>query len=258
MKIHYLDSYFMEGTHPITIGLIGCGGTGSNLLTQLGRINFSLQALGHPGLEVTVFDGDQVSEANPGRQLFSTNEIGLNKANALVTRINRFYGTQWTSVPGYYSADLPNGLKGHNLIVTCVDSASSRKEIYNVIKSHRGDTQPYSIYYWLDTGNTRDGGQIILGSLREIKQPEKSKFDCVSKLPHLLDRYPNIEEYDNEADQGPSCSVAQALAAQDLFVNSIIAQFTGDIIWKALKDGFVIHNGLFVNLTSRKTNPLKL
>ena len=53
-------------------------------------MSVALQALGHPGLHVTVFDPDTVTEANIGRQLFSGSELGLNKAAALATRINRF------------------------------------------------------------------------------------------------------------------------------------------------------------------------
>ena len=62
-------------------------------------MSMALQALGHPGLHVTVFDPDTVSQANIGRQLFSETELGLNKAVSLVTRINRFFGYAWTAEP---------------------------------------------------------------------------------------------------------------------------------------------------------------
>jgi len=130
--------------------------------------------------------------------------------------------------------------------------------IGQTISQYKGDSHPYEIYYWLDTGNTKDGGQVILGSLRKIKQPRDSKFDCVSKLPTLLDLYPNIEEHDNEEIQGPSCSVAQALGRQDLFINSMISQYAGTLLWRTLKEGFTIYNGAFLNLVNLKSNPIKL
>ena len=34
-----------------------------------------------------------------GRQLFSETELGMNKATAAVTRVNRFFGTAWTTHP---------------------------------------------------------------------------------------------------------------------------------------------------------------
>ena len=78
-KIHYTDRYLLNPYHPVTVFVIGAGGTGSQVATGLARISVALQALGHPGLHVTVFDPDTVTEANIGRQLFSGSELGLNK-----------------------------------------------------------------------------------------------------------------------------------------------------------------------------------
>lgn len=94
-KIHYTDKYLLNPYHPVTVSVIGAGGTGSQVVTGLARMSVALQALGHLGLHVTVFDPDTVTEANIGRQLFSETELGLNKAVALVTRINRFFGYAW-------------------------------------------------------------------------------------------------------------------------------------------------------------------
>ena len=96
-KIHYTDSYLLKPYHPVTIHVAGAGGTGSQVITNLARMNVALQALGHPGLHVTVFDPDIITEANIGRQLFSETELGQCKATAAVTRVNRFFGTTWTA-----------------------------------------------------------------------------------------------------------------------------------------------------------------
>ena len=82
-KIHYTDRYLLNPHHPVTVFVIGAGGTGSQVATNLARMSIALQALGHPGLHLTVFDPDTVTEANIGRQLFSESELGLNKAVAL-------------------------------------------------------------------------------------------------------------------------------------------------------------------------------
>ena len=84
-KIHFTDRYLLNPRHPVTVFVIGAGGTGSQVITNLARMSMALQALGHPGLHVTVFDPDTVSQANIGRQLFSETELGLNKAVSLVT-----------------------------------------------------------------------------------------------------------------------------------------------------------------------------
>lgn len=51
-KIHYTDSYLLKPYHPVTIHVAGAGGTGSQVITNLARMNVALQALGHPGLHV--------------------------------------------------------------------------------------------------------------------------------------------------------------------------------------------------------------
>lgn len=89
-KIHYTDNYLLKPYHPVTVFIIGAGGTGSQVVTNLARMNAALQASGHPGLHVTLFDPDTVTQANIGRQLFSEAELGMNKAIAAVTRVNRF------------------------------------------------------------------------------------------------------------------------------------------------------------------------
>ena len=92
---NYTDNYLLKPYHPVTVFIIGAGGTGSQVITNLARMDTALQASGHPGLHVTLFDPDTVTQANIGRQLFSETELGMNKAIAAVTRINRFFGTAW-------------------------------------------------------------------------------------------------------------------------------------------------------------------
>ena len=49
-KIHFTDRYLLNPRHPVTVFVIGAGGTGSQVITNLARMNMALQALGHPGL----------------------------------------------------------------------------------------------------------------------------------------------------------------------------------------------------------------
>lgn len=47
-KIHYTDRYLLNPHHPVTVFIIGAGGTGSQVTTNLARMSIALQALGHP------------------------------------------------------------------------------------------------------------------------------------------------------------------------------------------------------------------
>lgn len=102
-RVHYIDNYLINPQHPVTVNLIGAGGTGSQVLTCLARLDTALRGLGHPGLFITVYDSDIVTEANIGRQLFSPSDIGLNKAQCLVTRMNNFFGNDWKAGTGHLS-----------------------------------------------------------------------------------------------------------------------------------------------------------
>ena len=63
-RVHYIDNYLINPQHPVTVNLIGAGGTGSQVLTCLARLDTALRGLGHPGLFITVYDSDIVTEAN--------------------------------------------------------------------------------------------------------------------------------------------------------------------------------------------------
>ena len=127
-RVHYTDSYLLNPQHPVTVNLIGGGGTGSQVLTNLARLDVTLRALGHPGLFVTLYDPDIVTEANIGRQLFGYSDLGLNKANCLITRINNFFGNDWKAMPALYPSNMKDVRQEHlaNITITCTDNIKSR------------------------------------------------------------------------------------------------------------------------------------
>jgi len=140
-KIHFTDKYLLSPYHPVTVLVAGAGGTGYQVITSLARMSVALQALGHPGLHLTAFDPDTVTEANIGRQLFSETELGLNKATALVTRVNRFFGYAWEARECRYPIITKEGDKSvplANIIITCTDNTRSRLDLWRVLKKNRG------------------------------------------------------------------------------------------------------------------------
>jgi len=213
--IHYTHPYLLSPVHKITVDLVGLGGTGSKMLSNLARTNEALLALGHPGLMVRAWDPDTVTEANKGRQLFSASDIGLNKAMVLVTRVNRYFGYDWQAIALKYDYK-----KTSNILITCVDNAAARINIAQHIKAN--SKEPYDeLYYWLDLGNLRKTGQCVLGTMRTILQPKKPG-QTRAVLPHVVKKFPLKKV--KEEEQGPSCSLAEALMQQDLFINSTLAE----------------------------------
>jgi PRTRC genetic system ThiF family protein len=250
-KMHFTDSYLLNPTHPVTVHLTGCGGTGSQVLSALSRINHTLTALGHPGLHVTAYDPDTVTEANLGRQLFSASDVNLNKAIVLTSRINRFFSTGWEAVPDFYAYEPAN------ILITCVDNVKSRMDIAERMLSIPLEGHDYSkLLYWLDFGNTQNAGQVILGTFGEIRQPQSRQYIPIGKLPCITERFDF--SLINEQESGPSCSLAEAIEKQDLFINSTLANAGAKLLWKLFREGMTNQAGAFLNMDTMKMNPVML
>lgn len=239
-----VNKYLKTNAHALSITVIGCGGTGSILLQHLARMNTALIAQGKKGIVVTCIDDDLVTLANRGRQLFTVSDVGRHKSVVMIERINRFYGTNWIAIPQRFNIELSyiDSLPG-NVIISCVDNVKSRKEIYNYIANCSLNRYHESIsnLYWIDTGNRKDYGQVVLSS----ETP---------KLSNVLEMFPNMEK-DEANDNTPSCSLAEALTKQDLFINSHIALIAADILWMLTQKDTITWRGAFVNLN--KQNPVK-
>ncbi len=254
MIVHYTSPYLMAPVHKLTIDLVGLGGTGSQVLTNLARMNEALMGLSHPGLHVRAWDPDIVSSSNMGRQLFSPADINQNKALVLITRVNRFFGYEWEAKPVLYT-----GKDLSNIIITCVDTAAGRLKINDKIGKLQWNNrwQPYEHpYYWLDIGNMQKKGQVILGTLQQIQQP-KSEYRIKRTLLNVVRKFPQLKKI-KEEDQGPSCSLAEALHRQDLFINSTLAQFGCNLLWKLFREGMIKYHGCYVNLETLSVNPIKI
>ena len=253
-RTHFVPEYFGNPVHPLTVDLVGCGGNGSIMMSCLASINSALIALGKPGLNVTAYDDDEVSEANLGRQLFAPADLYCNKADVLVTRFNRIFGTEWTSVPEKYKFNPQT-----NIIISCTDNTESRKYIGRMFKAEHkspagyGEADEKKNYYWLDLGNTQTSGQAVLGS-KTIKQPHSTRFESVDCLPTITDMF-KLTKNDDEKS-GPSCSLAEALEKQDLFINRAVATEAADLLWKLLRNGHIEVHGFFKNMEEFRTVPI--
>ena len=251
-RVHFVAPYLTNPVHRISVNLIGAGGSGSQMLSALARIDCSLRALGHKGLYVTVYDPDTVEQTNVGRQLFGPRDIGLNKADCLVTRFNRFYGLDWQSEPRKF--DKEDNLS--NIVITCVDNIAARKMVGKMFPQKFNAFSPeFGTFYWLDLGNGQCSGQAVLGSCM-ITQPKSRKYEPVGKLPLAT------EEFDystvDEKDSGPSCSLAEALSKQDLFINSTLVQMAGSLLWTLLREPVIDTRGFYLNLDTFRTSPIHI
>ena len=231
-------------TQPVKVALVGAGGTGSQLLTGLARLHIALRELGHPGgLEVGVWDGDNVSPANIGRQLFSPGDIGRNKAIVLVHRLNCFFGLDWQARPERFH--IHRGDRTPDILITCVDSAAARREIASLFPA-RGHDAPL----WLDCGNSQKSGQVMLARMASRSPKEM--------LPLMTELLPELFDASIPEDDKPSCSLAEALESQDLFINQAISTWAGHLLWTLFREGELGICGYWINLEEGRITPVPI
>lgn len=260
--VHFTDNYLLNPTNPISVNLIGAGGTGSKVLTALMEINESLIALGHAGLQVRLWDDDVITSANLGRQRFFECETGLYKSVALINRVNRCTGTNWKAETRKFEKGnfgrIPEEARAI-ITITCVDNVQARFGVAEILKeiscrrNYRDDPK-----YWLDFGNSRNTGQVLLSTIGEIKQPNSDKYETVAGLPFVTEEFGELLKQSEVEDNTPSCSLAEALEHQDLFINSSLTQMGCSLLWNLFRRGMTEYRGFFHNLKDFSTHPIKV
>ena len=240
MKRHYCD--INDDIQKITVSVIGAGGTGSLLLQQLGRMNKGLISLGSKGLHVRCFDHDTISKSNVWRQLFLEGDIGRNKAECIISKVNTYYGFDWEAYPVKIKKDSPYCLS--NITIICVDNFDARKNIYKTNPMNGG--YEFKAKYIIDCGNSQFDGQVYLSTVLASDQP-KSSFETVAVIKNPLQEYgKNI--YKTEDTNVPSCSLAEAINNQDLMINQFVADFAAKMIWDMVRFKYIDYSAMFINL----------
>lgn len=246
---HYLSAK-LQGAQ-IKLLLVGCGGNGAQMLMGLASLDTAMRAISSRSLDVTVVDDDTVSEANLGRQPFYRCDLGASKARTLVERINLAHGLNWTAVHGRAPAAVD--IQAFDLLVTCVDTAAARRAIGEAITP---EPDPFLSrkppIYWMDLGNRATDGQFVIGC------PERAGKDDARRLPTVLEHFPELADDAVAEDDAPSCSVAEALEKQSLFVNRVVASHALALLFDLLGRGSIGHAGGFINLSSGQVVPLPL
>jgi PRTRC genetic system ThiF family protein len=223
-------------TYPVYIELVGAGATGSLIMSGLVRLHLAMLELGHPyGLRVRCWDFDTVSHANIGRQLFTQEEINRNKAVCLISRYNYHYGLDWVAEPRRF-AESSGYRQGCTVIISAVDTRKSRSEINDYLRN-------YHNAYLIDCGCGRDFGQLCCGN----GSPE---------LPYPWQKHPEMIDPAQDGVRRSSCSMADSLHHQGLFINQWIATGVIEIIWQLFRKGGLDYSELYFNLASGRMRPV--
>ncbi len=217
--------------------LVGCGGTGSWLAPAVARVARVLQEQGVV-TRVTFVDPDSVEHGNIYRQNFCAAEVGRNKAETLAVRYGQAWGLEIHARPRQFQARELNTRAGWRerqvtVLVGAVDNAAARQELAAALRPCRPDDESV---WWLDCGNGKTSGQVLLGSTFESQALAKAFIlpDRCHALPAPTLQHPELltarpEELDPELT-GLSCEELAARNAQSLTANQMMAALAADYL----------------------------
>lgn len=267
-KIDVTRQYRVEVGHPdrVVILLVGCGGTGSFLAHILAQLA-AWAATAGIDLRLYFVDPDTVEEKNLVRQNFCRAELGAPKAFTLAWRYTAAFGVTITPVVERFSARLleryrpqysPNGTL--MIVVGAVDNVCARRDIAEAITAQL-QRWPYKggrdRLWWIDSGNERVHGQVLIGSSLE-PEPQLSPLGFCTDLPlpHLQE--PTLLADRPRTDANLSCAELTALAEQSAMINRLMATWIGIYLYRLLQSRDLTTMATFVNVDSGATRSIPI
>ena len=220
-----------EGLHLV---LVGCGGTGSWLAPAVVRLARAWQEDLGWSVAVTFVDPDVVEARNTFRQNFCAAEVGLPKAETLAVRYSAAWGVPITVQPTPFKSDLlraPSFNTTH-ILLGCVDNGAARQSLQDALDGLSYHHTPRA--WWIDAGNTRAGGQVLVGSARERRDLRHAFAipGLCTALPSPGWQRPELLETTPEEATGDDldCAALAIQHSQSLTVNQIMAAHMADVL----------------------------
>lgn len=179
----------------LSISIIGAGAIGSHTAECLAKIGIRT---------MEAWDHDIVESHNLANQGFYLTDIGQCKVKALGSRLREHLGVDFT---GHVSkVTTQTGKFSHPIVIGAVDSMSSRKDVWNIVK------QCSDVQLYIDARMGAMYGQIYAVDLSDPKQLrvyEDTLFD------------------DSEGYQAPCTEKATVFCAQGIaaWIASIVADY---------------------------------
>lgn len=242
----------------ISLALVGCGGTGSWLAPTVVRTARLLTEKFNKTVRVVFVDPDSVEPKNCYRQNFAEFEVGLNKAETLARRYGLAWGMDVVALPRPFDVNLDKHLNedrrtyyGLSVVIGCVDNARARSQILSYVS----EQVPFgSAHWWLDCGNDRHSGQVLLGGFNN--KDNKAFFPApgyCSRLPLPTEQHPDLlveQPAENPMEAGLSCADLALRGAQGLAVNQQVAAIAGSYLLQMLVYGSLTHFQTYVDQIS--------
>ena len=237
--------------------LVGAGGTGSFMAMNLARLAFELKQSGKT-VSIVVVDPDRVEEGNIPRSNFCFAEIGANKAETLAGRVARAWGIEIGFVKEGFTPALlqsknddwtvqSSSSEKLTFLVGCVDNHLARRQMHDAVRinnEQRYDSSNPRLW-WIDGGNGRDSGQVLIGNRLDGKAilDAAQKSPILSLLPAPSLQHPELlkgenpkstEQRNQAAGAAVTCAERIRLGEQSLNVNQRVAVEMSEILSEML------------------------
>ncbi len=150
--------------------VVGAGGTGSFAIPAIARLIYELRQQQNKPVEFLIVDPDVVESGNIPRSNFCAAEIGRFKAQTLAERITMAWGLEARFSCEKFDTEKhlkesASDYRSLTVIVGCVDNYLARQDIHQAIDEFRGPgSSDAPSLWWIDGGNGRSSGQVLLGS----------------------------------------------------------------------------------------------
>lgn len=191
--------------------IIGCGGTGSHYVKELGRYLFGEKVGSNETYRIVLVDGDIVEEKNLVRQAFLPIDIGRNKAQVMAEILNQTYGILVEYYDGYIDCpkDISMLVRDDTLpvLIGCVDNHQCRQSMHRFF-----EMQENCIY--MDSANEYQGGEVVIGS----------RIGGIETYPDRAWYFPEVLTEKSIKRSEESCEVLNHAAPQHLLTNQFAAQ----------------------------------
>lgn len=187
--------------------IVGCGGTGSHYIKELGRLLYS-KSIREKDIQIILVDGDIVEEKNLVRQAFMPRDVGNNKAQVMAQILFEVYEIEASYYEQYIDRadDLKKLVREDSviLLVGCVDNHQCRQSMHQFY-------QEMENCIYMDSANEYSAGEVIIGS----------RIGNIEMYPDRCQYFPDILEIEEKRRSEESCEVLNASTPQHLLTNQL-------------------------------------
>ena len=210
--------------------------------------------------ELLIVDPDIVEANNIPRSNFCFAEVGRYKAQTLAERVTTAWGIETSFScesfdPEKHFKNSNSDYRSLSIIVGCVDNYRARREMHRALDEFRSYGESSRVW-WIDGGNGKTSGQVLLGSTTKALKPEQyftGTSICRALPAPSLQHSDLLKPEKVEAKSDASCPERVRLGEQGLNVNQRVAVEMAEMLSSMLLTRTLKRFAVYFDLESGST-----